>query len=145
MKSIFMKKNLKLIAENALLFALAFGLSLVGIYDIASAQSGTLKTRFTVPAYCNQPQTECGWVQLVQLGSEILSFGIYIAVLGATCVIVFAGWKIMTSNGDEGAVKLGKKMLWASIVGIIVTMCAYMVVQFILTKLGVISGIRLFI
>ncbi len=60
-------------------------------------------------------------MQLVQLGTEILSFGVYIAILGATAVIVLAGWKILTAGGDEGAVKTGKKMLWASIVGIIVT------------------------
>ncbi len=122
-----------------------FALSLFVPHHDALAQSGVLKTKFTIPAYCNQPQTECGWVQLVQLGTEILSFGVYIAILGATAVIVLAGWKILTAGGDEGAVKTGKKMLWASIVGIIVTMSAYMLVQFVLTKLGVISGIRLFI
>lgn len=138
-------KSLKSIATNTSLFAATFGLSLFTVFNTASAQSGKLKTKFTVPAYCNQPNTECGWVQLVQLGSEILSFAIYIAILGATAVIVFAGWKMLTANGDEGAVKEGKKMLWAAIVGIIVTMSAYMLVQFVLTKLGVISGVRLFI
>lgn len=143
-----MKKNishenaaLEKIAIHVAVFLFLFGFSLVAIQHTAGAAE--LKTRFTVPAECNVK--ECGWLELVKLGSEILSFGIYAAVLGATVVIVLAGWKIMTAAGDEGAVKTGKKMLWAAIVGIIVTMSAYMLVQFILNKLGVINGIRVFI
>jgi hypothetical protein len=137
---------LRSIAAHAAIFGFfvvfaLFSLAFVGHHTAEAA----LKTRFTVPAYCNRPGVECGWVQLVQLGSEILSFGVYIAILGATVVIVMAGWKIMMNSGNEGEVKTGKKMLWAAITGIIVTMCAYMAVQFILNKLGVIQGIRLFI
>ncbi len=122
-------------------FMTVFGLSLALLHHSVSAAS--LTPKFTVPAECNVK--ECGWLEVVKLGSEILSFGIYIAILGATLVIVLAGWKIMTAAGDEGAVKTGKKMLWAAIVGIIVTMSAYMIVQFILNKLGVIDGVRVFI
>ncbi len=128
-------------AAHLVAFIVVFGFSLALFHHSASAAS--LKTRFTVPAECNVK--ECGWLEIVKLGSEILSFGIYIAILGATLVIVLAGWKIMTAAGDEGAVKTGKKMLWAAIVGIIVTMSAYMIVQFVLNKLGVIDGIRVFI
>lgn len=124
-------------------FVFLFALSMATFRN--SADAVDLVTRFRTPAYCNQPGKECGWLELVQLGNEILSFGIYIAILGATVVIVMAGWKIMTANGNEGAVETGKKMLWAAIVGIIVTMSAYMLVQFILNKLGVIDGIRMFI
>lgn len=131
------------LSAHAAVFLLLLGLSLMAIRHTADAAA--LTTKFTVPAYCNEPGRECGWLELVKLGSEILSFGIYIAVLGATLVIVMAGWKIMTAGGDEGAVKTGKKMLWAAIVGIVVTMSAYMLVQFILNKLGVIDGIRVFI
>jgi hypothetical protein len=145
MKKISSRKNevMGKVAIHIAIFVFLFGFSLIAIQHTASAAA--LKTKFTVPEYCNQPGRECGWLELVKLGSEILSFGIYIAVLGATLVIVVAGWKIMTAGGDEGAVKTGKKMLWAAIVGIIVTMCAYLLVQFILNKLGVIDGVRVFI
>lgn len=129
------------IAAHAFVFVLLFGGSVLASSHVASAAS--LTPRFTVPAQCNQK--ECGWLELVKLGSEILSFGIYIAVIGATVVIMMAGWKIMMAGDDAGAVKTGKKMLWAAIVGIIVTMSAYMLVQFVLNKLGVISGVRVFI
>lgn len=119
-------------------FAALAILTVIALPLIAHGQE--FDTRLTVPGECNAK--ECGWVELVKLGNQVLSFGIFLAVLGATLAIVWAGWKMTMNMGNDGEVKEAKKILWKAIVGIVITMSAYMIVQFILDNLGVDNAIR---
>lgn len=92
---------------------------------------------FTIPKYCNQPKMECGWNELIALGSEVLQFAIYLAVLGATVAFVYAGGKMVMNNGNSSEVEAAKKIMGKAALGLVITMCAWLIVDFILDNLGV--------
>ncbi len=62
----------------------------------------------------------------------ILSFLVgMIAVL----MIVIAGFRFVTSNGDAGTVSSAKNTIIYAVIGIIITVMAYAIVNFILTNI----------
>lgn len=99
--------------------------------------------QFTVPNRCNQE--ECGWNDLIALGSEILQFAIYLAVLGATVSFIVAGWKMMMNQGNSGEIEKAKGIMAKAAIGLVLTMCAWLLVDFILDNLGVGAEFRTFI
>lgn len=101
--------------------------------------------RFNIPAYCNEPGRECGWNELIALGSEILQFAVYLAVLGATVAFVVAGGKMVMNQGNEGEISKAKGIMGKAALGLVITMSAWLIVDFILDNLGVGNEFRTFI
>lgn len=99
--------------------------------------------RFKIPEDCNT--RECGWNDLIALGSEILQFAIYLAVLGATVSFVVAGWKMMMNQGNSGEIEKAKGIMAKAAIGLVITLCAWLIVDFILDNLGVGAEFRTFI
>ncbi len=117
--------------------------------QIAEAQTGSTISEFTVPEKCNTPVSrdgnpECGWKELVMLGSEILKFAIFFAILGATVTFTWAGFKMLLNQGSDGEIKKAKEMIWTATKGLIITMIAWIIVDFILDSLGVTTIFRQF-
>lgn len=57
-------------------------------------------------------------------------------LLGAICVImiIYGGFRYITSNGDASRVKSAKDIVLYAVIGLIVALLAYAIVQFVLTQ-----------
>lgn len=64
--------------------------------------------------------------------------GIMMFILGALAVImiIYSGIQYVTSVGDSGKIQKAKNTLIYSIVGLIVAIFAYAIVNFVLTRVG---------
>ncbi len=88
-------------------------------------------------------QTNCGWEQLMQLGQNVINNAIVLAAIAAVISIAFAGYLLLTSEGDSGAIGRAKGILWNVVIGIALTMAAWLLVNTILKWLGVDSAFSL--
>lgn len=55
-------------------------------------------------------------------------------------VVLYAGFMIMTAGGNEEKVEIGKKTLVNAVIGLIIIMSAFAIVQFVLNKLSDATG-----
>jgi hypothetical protein len=90
---------------------------------------------FRVPAECNT--RECSWVDLIRLGNEVINFAVYIAIIGATIAIAYAGFNMLINAGNASEIKKSQKMITTAIIGIVVTLGGWLFVKFILDQFGV--------
>lgn len=60
----------------------------------------------------------------------------------AISIMVYAGYVIMTSGGNQEAVAKGKKILINATIGLVIIMAAFSIVQFIINALSTATGIR---
>jgi hypothetical protein len=70
----------------------------------------------------------------------MIGFFIYLAVLFATFTFAYAGFRILVSSGNPGERNAAKSMMWNAVLGIIFSLVAWLIVQFILTNLGLKDG-----
>ncbi len=104
--------------------------------SVASAEvAGASFTFFRVPEICNT--RECGWLDFVALGNEVLRFAVYMSIFGATIAFTFAGFKMLTNADSSGEIEKAKKIIWTAAIGIVVTLSAWLIVKFILDNFGV--------
>lgn len=146
MKKIFLPQ-LHALLQKTIIVCILFVPILMGAQSAyAQSQPGTF-SMFTIPAKCNKAisnnQPECGWPELMMLGGEILRFAIFLAVLGTTVAFIFAGFKMITNQGNSGEISKAKDMMTKAVIGIIVTMTAWLIVTFILNQLSVGADFRL--
>ena len=65
---------------------------------------------------------------------NVMSFSVG---LGAVLIIVLAGFRMVTSNGDSNQVAQSRKAIIYAVVGMIIAVAAYAIVNFILDALKV--------
>ena len=69
--------------------------------------------------------------------SNIFNFIVYwIAAPLAVLMITIGGVMILISAGNPNLAGMGKKILWVSIIGLVLVFCSWLIVNFILTALG---------
>lgn len=84
-------------------------------------------------AYNSQP---CGWTEFLVFVNELIGFAIYIATLITVLGFVYAGWLFLTSQGNPSAKEKAKGVLMSCVLGIIFILTAWLIVQFIVSNLG---------
>ena len=99
--------------------------SLLGMFlpALTLAQIGSVPRISTVPS------------DLESTISGIINTVISIVGLIAIVVIVIGGIKIITSGGDEDAKKGGTNFITYGIIGLVVVILAYAIVNFIITRI----------
>lgn len=78
---------------------------------------------------------ECGFNELVILGINIMNFIIVISIPLAAISFIFAGFKLITSAGNEAGMKDAKKILTNTAIGLVVVLAAWLIVKTILIAL----------
>ena len=73
--------------------------------------------------------TDCTTGSVVTLANNILRFLIGISVLLATIMIAWGGFKMVTSAGNSGEVSKGREMMTNAIIGIIITLAAWLLID----------------
>jgi hypothetical protein len=110
---------------------------------IAQAQSAQNFSALTVLKECTTK--ECRWPEFLRLLNEILKFMVYIAIAGATIAIALGGLSMVMNMGDTGKISEGKKRIKNAIIGLVLTLAAWLIMKFLLDLIGVESWVRSFI
>jgi hypothetical protein len=76
---------------------------------------------------CNGP--DCGTCELVQLGNNILQWLVSIMAVICALIIVFAGFKMVTSAGNSGKISEAKGMMANTLIGFIILLAAWLIVD----------------
>lgn len=79
-------------------------------------------------------ETKKGEGETTKLIGTITNTMLYL--LGAICVImiIYAGFRYVTSNGDAGNVKAAKDIIMYAVIGLIAALLAWGIVQFVLSR-----------
>lgn len=78
------------------------------------------------------PKTPAGTVQLQNIVNTVLGVTGAIAVL----IIVLAGFRLITSQGDPGAVTTARNAIIYALIGLVVIMFAFAIVNFVVLGVG---------
>ncbi len=77
----------------------------------------------------------CGWDDLIQLAKNILDFIVMLAITASALMFAYAGWLFFSDTGNASNVEKGKKIFGAVVVGLIIVLVAWLVVNTILVTL----------
>lgn len=69
------------------------------------------------------------------VAANIINIALSLLGIIAVGIIVFAGFKWMTSMGNEEAVKSAKGMLMAAVIGLVIILSAYIIANFVILNL----------
>lgn len=110
-------------------------LILVAIAAPFSAQAVWVPGQPVVP--CDGSATKpCNFNALVVLANNVISIGIYLAVLIAVAMFAYAGWLYLTSAGDTGKMKEAHTIFTNAAVGFLFILAAWLIVTLILSALA---------
>ncbi|MEX2010550.1 MAG: hypothetical protein WD874_01980 [Parcubacteria group bacterium] len=79
--------------------------------------------------------TNCGFGHLILLANNLITNLIILSTIIATAVIIFAGFKLVTSGGNIKAKEDAKKMLGAVVKGYVVILIAWLLIYTITNAL----------
>ena len=87
---------------------------------------------------CGRSDTEpCTICHLWQLISNVINFLIYdIAVPGGVILIVIAGVIFITSTGNEERIKLAKKIIYNTVLGLVIVFTAWLIIDTLLKSIA---------
>lgn len=124
------------------LFVLVLLTGAVPLHSFAAATSTGLVTCGQAgPLNANGTQA-CGFPQLIQLITNILDFLIFVVAPAImVCVILYAGFLYLTSLGSPEARSKANGMFVKAVTGMAIAMVAWILIKFILEKLGVVTSV----
>lgn len=108
--------------RNLFVFVLCIGIATLGAIQIAHAQPRSL-----VPCV---GADECTVCDLVALGKNIIDFFVYASVIMATLLFINAGVLYVTSPGNPGNISRAHRIFSNTLVGIIIILTSWIVVDF---------------
>lgn len=76
-----------------------------------------------------------GACELVQLANNIISFGIALSSIIMTIILVYAGYLLVTSGGNAGTIKKAKGMFTNIVIGLLILLSSFLIVNTILIML----------
>ena len=79
---------------------------------------------------CNPPG-DCEFSDVIAAIQNLVSWGVTFALAFSVVVLVFAGYKYMISGDNPGERKEANKMLWKVVVGIVLVLAAWLIVNLI--------------
>jgi hypothetical protein len=116
-----------------------FILSLLTILPLAHAAScsecGTKNPSAECLLTCNLKDKGHGLVRVTNLGeiaATLLKGFLSLVGLIAICVIIWSGFRWMTSRGDSGQIEEAKNTLIQAVIGLLVISLSYAIVQFVM-------------
>lgn len=84
----------------------------------------------------------CGWKELSPIVTELLQNIILLGIFIATLMIFYAGFILVQGQGSDTARSKAKKIFWGILIGMILLVGAYYIVEFILDTLNVSDELR---
>lgn len=111
--------------------------------DAGNCPTGSLRDSYTNSiSECNIAENHAGSNNLMGTINTILS--VILGVLGVVAVayIIYGGFMITTASGDPAKVKKGKETIMYGVIGLVVALLAFAIVNFVLSSVfsGAASG-----
>ena len=69
------------------------------------------------------------------VAANIINIALGLLGIISVAIVIYAGFKWMTSAGNDEAVGSAKKMLVAAIIGLVIILSAYIIANFVLTNI----------
>lgn len=79
--------------------------------------------------------TECTVCSLATLAQNVLNTGIFIAVFFSAIMFAWAGWELLTSQGNEEKYSKAKTIFLNVFIGLIIILAAWLVVDTLMRAL----------
>jgi hypothetical protein len=76
---------------------------------------------------CNGP--DCGTCELVKLGNNIITWLVSVMAVICALMIVFAGFKMVTSAGNSGEISKAKEMIANTLIGFVILLAAWLIID----------------
>lgn len=83
----------------------------------------------------DQNSVECDYNQFMELFRRIISYLLYLSIPLILFMIMWIGFKYVTSNGDPGRLADTKKMIMPLLLGLFWVLASWLVVRFVLDGL----------
>jgi lysylphosphatidylglycerol synthetase-like protein (DUF2156 family) len=80
--------------------------------------------------------TDCTWDTFFLTLSNVMTFALEIAVIFSVIVLVYAGYTYLIAFGNETKIKTAHNMLTNAVVGFLIALSAWFIVDMILKTLG---------
>lgn len=81
---------------------------------------------------CTCPGSAPSWGCVVQVLQAIINIGIALAIVVIVLLIAYAGFRLMTAGANPGARTQAKSLLLNAIVGLVIVLCAWLAVDFVM-------------
>lgn len=91
---------------------------------------------------CFNSNYGCGWREIEPLVTGILKNLILIGLFCAAIMVSYTGWILFRGMGDAGARSKARAKMINIVIGVIILLSAYFIVDLILNQLGVTSEFR---
>lgn len=88
-------------------------------------------------------QEICDWYDFIELINRVISFLLYMVTVLAIFAFIYAGFLMMTANGNAGKISEAKGIFYKVVVGLIFAYGAWVLVYFILDVFKVDSDFTL--
>ncbi len=125
-----MKNSLKLSLVFVNVFFFAFLLS-----PLVLQASTTLPEDCRGLVCCTDP-SDCDFDALIYTIGHIIRKVLEIAFVFIAIMFAYAGFKYMTSQGDTGQIQAAHDMFKKAAVGMIITLCSFLIIELITSTLG---------
>ncbi|MDD4988818.1 MAG: hypothetical protein PHV42_00115 [Candidatus Pacebacteria bacterium] len=89
----------------------------------------------TIDATNQTAYSNCGFQQFLNLIGNIIGFLLKVAVSIAAVAFFFAGFLYLTAGGNPGKIEEAHQIFWSALIGIIIMLCAWLLVNTIIKGL----------
>lgn len=79
--------------------------------------------------------TDCDFSKLILLANNIIKYCIVLGTSIFSIVFMYAGFLYMTARGDTGQISKAHGLFWDAIIGFVIMLAAWLLVDFILVSL----------
>lgn len=121
-------KNYKIFIFLFFIFILSFG-----FLNISDAQEGGLVPCGPGKGGINE---SCNFCHLLTLGQNIINYAMMIVFPLSAVMIVVGGGYILTAGASESNVAKGKEILTAAVVGLLIALCSWLIIDIIIRATG---------
>ncbi len=112
-------------------------MALVAIFSPIYTYAQSFNPVSNILSGCTKSGASCGWKDLINLINAMVHYGVQLIGMLFVLVLLYTGFMYLTSGGDAGKVKKARDMINKMMWGLMYTLCAWVIVYFILQKLGV--------
>ncbi len=94
---------------------------------------------------CDGINVKCDYQSLIILANNIIDFLLKASVIVAMLLFAYAGFQLIFSGGDTGAMAKAKAVFWSAIKGLVWALAAWLIVDTILKVLLQGDGFRQYV
>lgn len=85
---------------------------------------------------CTSP-TGCGYCDLMELAKKVIEFLVFLAIVIAILMIIYAGFLYVTGFGNASQISKAHSTLKVAIIGLILVLASYLIIELIVGALSV--------